>query len=672
MRKIWIYTIVLTILFVVNGCGDANISVIKNKGDGNSTTTIPKPSPTTKPNDNIVPTITLNGASTINLVLNTTYNELGAVATDNIDVDISENIVKVGTVDTSKAGTYTITYDVSDKVGNKAIQITRTVIVKDVVISDNIVPTITLNGASTINLVLNATYNELGAVATDNVDGDISANIVKVGTVDTSKAGTYTITYDVSDSVGNNAIQVSRNIVVTLDKISPIISLNGTTIINIAIGEKYIEKATASDNIDGNITSNIIKVGSVDTTTLGTYTITYDVSDSSGNKATQITRTVIVTPKPTITLNGASIIYQPLNTTYVELGATATDSVDGNLTSSIITSGTVDTALKGSYTITYKVTNSSSNDRNVTRLVIVRDYKVTKTGQTTTYTTFDDGYYQKGSTKTYTRDDVKQIVTDNYTGLMWQDDANVSIVTKPWVTTANYNAVDYNNTSGDTATTYCTNLTLGGYSDWRLPTHSQLREIVDYGKSNPSIDTAFVNIYFDMYYYSSTPYILSSNNAWIVGFYNGTATNGNKAGSYVVRCVRGQEKSLPNTSFTRSNVGIVTDSLTKLQWQDDTIGTIINWTRAISRCEALTLGGFSDWRLPNIKELQSIVDDSKISPSIDSAFVNTVSDSYWSSTTLSYDSSFAWYVTFATGNTYNYLKTYPRYGYYVRCVRAGQ
>ena len=419
MRKIWIYTIVLTILLVVNGCGDANISISTNKGDGNSTVT-------TKPNiDNIAPTITLNGASTINLVLNATYNELGAVATDNIDVDISENIVKVGTVDTSKAGTYTITYDVSDKVGNKATQITRTVIVKGIVVSDNIAPTIRLNGASTINLVLNATYNELGAVATDNIDGDISANIVKVGTVDTTKVGTYTITYDVSDSAGNPAIQVSRSVIVFIDTIPPTITLNGASTINLSLGTSYNELgATANDNIDGDISSSITIAGRVNTSTIGTYTITYDVSDTAGNKATQITRTVIVSDNiaPTITLNGASIIYQPINTTYVELGATATDDVDGNLTSAIITSGTVDTALKGSYTITYKVTNSSNNDRNVTRLVVVRDYKVTKTGQTTTYTNFDDGYYQKGSTKTYTRDSVAQIVTDNYTGLMWQDD----------------------------------------------------------------------------------------------------------------------------------------------------------------------------------------------------------------------------------------------------------
>ena len=124
-----------------------------------------------------------------------------------------------------------------------------------------------------------------------------------------------------------------------------------------------------------------------------------------------------------------------------------------------------------------------------------------------------------------------------------------------------------------------------------------------------------------------------------------------------------------NASFSRSSVGIVTDSLTKLQWQDDTIGTTINWTGAISRCEALTLGGFSDWRLPNIKELQSIVDDTKANPAIVTAFVNTANNLYWSSTTSNNSSTVVWFIYFGYGNTYRYDKYFS---YYVRCVRAGQ
>ena len=64
---------------------------------------------------------------------------------------------------------------------------------------------------------------------------------------------------------------------------------------------------------------------------------------------------------------------------------------------------------------------------------------------------------------------------------------------------------------------------------------------------------------------------------------------------------------------------IVTDSSTELQWQNDAIGSTMTWTAAITHCEGLVLDGQSDWRLPNIKELNSLVDDSRVSPSIDKA-----------------------------------------------------
>ena len=123
--------------------------------------------------------------------------------------------------------------------------------------------------------------------------------------------------------------------------------------------------------------------------------------------------------------------------------------------------------------------------------------------------------------------------------------------------------------------------------------------------------------------------------------------------------------------FTRDNsTQIVTDSKTELQWQDDSTPASMLWTPAIDYCEALTLGGYSDWRLPNIKELISLVDDSKISLSIDTeVFANTVSDHYWSSTTNAGYVINAWDVYFDNGFLGNDDKSV--YGY-VRCVRAGQ
>jgi len=78
--------------------------------------------------------------------------------------------------------------------------------------SDSTPPVITLNGDAIVTLLVGETYNDAGAVASDDVDGDLTAIIVTVNPVDTSTAGTYAVTYDVSDSAGNAAVQVTRTV----------------------------------------------------------------------------------------------------------------------------------------------------------------------------------------------------------------------------------------------------------------------------------------------------------------------------------------------------------------------------------------------------------------------------------------------------------------------------
>ncbi|WP_412559658.1 immunoglobulin-like domain-containing protein [Winogradskyella sp. MIT101101] len=248
--------------------------------------------------DTEAPVITLNGASTLNLELGDTYSELGATAIDNIDGDITGNIVVGGdTVDTNTVGSYVVTYNVSDTAGNNAVEVTRTVNVNP----DTTIPVITLNGASTVNLNLGDTYNEQGATATDNFDGDITSSIVIGGdTVDTNTAGTYIVTYNVSDSSGNAANEVTRTVNVSADTTAPVITLNGASTINLIVGDTYNEQgATATDNIDGDLTANIVITGSVNTSTAGTYFVYYDVSDSAGNAAAQVVRTVNVSDPST-------------------------------------------------------------------------------------------------------------------------------------------------------------------------------------------------------------------------------------------------------------------------------------------------------------------------------------------------------------------------------------
>ena len=128
-----------------------------------------------------------------------------------------------------------------------------------------------------------------------------------------------------------------------------------------------------------------------------------------------------------------------------------------------------------------------------------------------------------------------------------------------------------------------------------------------------------------------------------------------------------------NPRFIKAD-GVVTDNKTTLEWQDDYSGNNgnikdSNWIDAMAYCEALSLNGKDDWRLPNKNELFSIVDYTPSYPAISSLFENISSYSYWSSTTSSSSTNSAWFVDFYNGYI-SYL--YKSNSMYVRCVRAGQ
>jgi len=194
--------------------------------------------------------------------------------------------------------------------------------------------------------------------------------------------------------------------------------------------------------------------------------------------------------------------------------------------------------------------------------------------------------------------------------------------------------------------------------------------IVNYGTYDPSINaTYFPNINrFD--YWLSTTYASSSTDAWKWLSYNGDLVNGSKSGSYYVRCIRGEGQTTTK-SFTDNGNVTVTDNDTKLMWQKGEGGSM-TWESAITYCENLSLAGYSDWRLPNIKELESITDDSKYNPAIDTTyFPNAYSFGYWSSTTFTCCNSSALGVRFSDGSVANYGPEKSNNDY-VRCVRGGQ
>ena len=182
-----------------------------------------------------------------------------------------------------------------------------------------------------------------------------------------------------------------------------------------------------------------------------------------------------------------------------------------------------------------------------------------KTGQTKSYDAYgnevtdgsikDDGFYQKGIEPSYTRDDASNIVTDHVTGLMWQDDAAVISVSKQWLTDANYATCSNDktdpacfDTTGDTAATYCSELVMGGYEDWRLPTIAELQGIIDHGVIFKAMDSTFQNYDDEDHYWSSTSAVGDEDNAWSVSFDYGYVNSVfNKDHGDYVRCVRDGE-----------------------------------------------------------------------------------------------------------------------------------
>ncbi|NIA14454.1 MAG: DUF5011 domain-containing protein [Nitrospiraceae bacterium] len=323
------------------------------------------------PADTTRPVIALLGSSPVQVVKGTPYSDAGATASDDTDGDLTAQIVVVNNVDTAQVGAYTITYDVSDAAGNAATQVIRTVNVVD-----NDAPVITMLGSATVSLSVGDTYIDAGATAQDTQDGNITSQIVTTNTVDTAVAGSYTVTYNVSDAAGNAAVPVVRTVHVA-DNDAPSIALLGSPSVTIEVKTAYTDAgATASDAQDGNITSAIVTVNSVNTAVLGTYTVTYNVTDSAGNAAPEVTRTVRVvdTTAPAISRAGASPLNAEAGSAYTDPGATAQDNYDGDISTALVTLNPVDTAIPGTYTVTYNATDSSGNAATeVTRTVVVAD-----------------------------------------------------------------------------------------------------------------------------------------------------------------------------------------------------------------------------------------------------------------------------------------------------------
>jgi len=152
-----------------------------------------------------------------------------------------------------------------------------------------------LLGISPYSLAVGAAYVDAGVTVIDNVDGDISGNIQAVSNVNAAVVGIYTVTYAASDAAGN-AATLTRTVNVT-DQTAPVISMLGFSNTSVAQGLNYVDAgATAIDNVDGDISGNILVASNVNTSVLGNYSVTYDVSDAAGNASVTRTRLVETVP----------------------------------------------------------------------------------------------------------------------------------------------------------------------------------------------------------------------------------------------------------------------------------------------------------------------------------------------------------------------------------------
>jgi hypothetical protein len=198
-------------------------------------------------------------------------------------------------VNTSVAGTYTVTYTATD--GTNQSTATRTVIVGtfpedevDQPNTSNVPPTITLNGDAVMTLECGDAFTDPGATAT--VCGN-PLTVTVTGAVNNHAPGTYTLTYS---ATANGFTSEATRIVTVADTVAPVITLNGANPMTVGFGTVFTDPgATASDGCAGDLTSAIVVTGSVDTNTVGFYALTYSVSDPSGHSDTKV-RTVEVSP----------------------------------------------------------------------------------------------------------------------------------------------------------------------------------------------------------------------------------------------------------------------------------------------------------------------------------------------------------------------------------------
>ena len=238
-------------------------------------------------------------------------------------------------------------------------------------------------------------------------------------------------------------------------------------------------------------------------------------------------------------------------------------------------------------------------------------------------------------------------VTDSITGLMWQQNDGGEMMI-------------------ENAIIYCDTLTLGGYTDWRLPNAHEAFSILNHQYTNPAMDVSVFKTTAAEYWWTSDRQANDQSKIWVTnaggGIGNHPKTETITAGGtkrFHVRAVRDaiDPSFIPN-HFTNNGNGTITDHLTNLVWQQIPFSDSLTWENALKLADTSSMAGITEWRLPNIKEIQSINNESIINPSVNPIyFPNIGIRRYWSSTTLPNQTTKAWYLDTHFGITSYQTKT---------------
>ncbi|MDC0681277.1 Lcl C-terminal domain-containing protein [Sorangium atrum] len=269
------------------------------------------------------------------------------------------------------------------------------------------------------------------------------------------------------------------------------------------------------------------------------------------------------------------------------------------------------------------------------------------------------------------------VVRDNVTCLEWQEAPPSEAYT--W----------------EQAIGYCDGLTLGGFSDWRLPTRIEMTSIVDFTRS-PAIDRGAFPGARGGFHKTSSDWILTIRQAgagagrdyaWAFNLSDGIVSNAySKATAASLRCVRGNGDGeapsspavAPPDQYTVVSPGEVMDRYTGLVWQQGYSPATMAWAEAEGYCATLDLNGHA-WRLPSIRELATLVDEAQVAPSInrtmfpDTQYGSRSNDWYWSSHAAVGNAAAAWALNFDDGFTGFNAGESGKWNYFtaawVKCVR---